>query len=958
MIEVRGNDSRPDPDLLLAQVQARQAQAQRGRLTIFFGASAGVGKTYAMLESAQRRRAAGTDVVAGYVELHGRVETERLLEGLPQLPPLLIRLAGAGLAGAGLTGTGLADTERREFNLDAALARHPGLLLVDELAHTNISGGDPPPRHEKRWQDVQELLDAGIDVYTTVNVQHLESLSDIVAQITGVRQLETLPDSVFEQADEIKLVDLPPDDLLQRLREGRVYVAHQAERAMQNFFRKGNLIALRELALRKTADRVDQAMRDYRQEQAVRRAWAARERLLVAVGPDKQAERLVRAGKRAADRLDAEWLVVYVETPDLLRLSEAERNRRIAVLRLATSLGAEAITLGGSSVASELLEYARARNITRLIIGAPSRARWRRLLRPATTDQLLDIRRGFDVVVIGRDDVDDEAAGRTSGGAMGGSATGGSAVRGSAAGSSPGLAVAGDSDKRRWPRYALAIIATLAATGLCALLYRLFPRVGEANLVMIYLLTTALVAVYGGRRAAIVSAVLGVAAFDFAFVPPRFTFAVSDAQYLITFGIMLAVALIVGNLNASVRLQARVAAHRERRTALLYAMSRQLAMARSPAQMADIAIRHVSEVFASRVAVLFPDDQGRIMQPAADPREESYAQPDTGVAQWVFDHRKPAGLGTDTLSGAAGLYLPLAGAERVLGTLAVLPANPRRVTLPEQFRLLETFAAQLGLALERADFAVHAQAAEVRAEAEAIRNALLASISHDLRTPLATITGGAATLAGNLDALSAEERRGLATSVSEEAERVSERITTLLDLVRLETGAIQPRLDCYPLDEIVGSVLHRLERRLYRHRVRVEIPDALPLLRIDGRLIEQVLENLLDNAIKYTPPGTQIRISANAGRRQVEVSVEDDGPGLPASDPQILFEKFQRGAPEGAVGGIGLGLAICRTILTLHHGRVWAENRAPHGAAFRFTLPLPENATPLAAPAADAVTAP
>lgn len=933
MTELRGNDSRPDPDLLLARVQAREAQAQRGRLTIFFGASAGVGKTYAMLESAQRRRAAGIDVVVGYVELHGRAETERLLEGLPQLPPLLIRLGG---------------TDRRELNLDAALARHPGLLLVDELAHTNISGGDPPPRHEKRWQDIEELLDSGIDVYTTVNVQHLESLSDVVAQITGARQLETLPDRIFEQADEIKLVDLPPDDLLQRLLEGRVYVPHQAERAMQNFFRKGNLIALRELALRKTADRVDQAMRDYRQEQAVRGAWAARERLLVAVGPDGQAERLVRAGKRIADRLDAEWLVVYVETPDLIRLSEAERNRRIAVLRLATSLGAEAITLGGSSVTAELLEYARARNVTRLIVGAPSRSRWRRLLRPSTTDRLLDERRGFDVMVIGREDTAGEAAPVVAGGANGSTA---------ATELPNGFASSGGSEKRRWPRYLLAILATLLATGVCGVLYRLFPRVGEANLVMIYLLTTALVAVYAGRRAAILSAVLGVAAFDFAFVPPRFTFAVSDAQYLITFGIMLAVALIVGNLNASVRLQARVAAHRERRTALLYAMSRQLAMARSRMQMADIAIHHVSEVFTSRVAVLFPDEHGRIMQPLTGARDEVYAQPDTGVAQWVFDHAKPAGLGTDTLSGSAGLYLPLSGGERVLGTLAVLPANPRRVTLPEQFRLLETFAAQIGLALERADFAVHAQAAEVRAEAEAIRNALLASISHDLRTPLATITGGAATLAGNLDNLGAEERHALAASVSEEAERVSERITTLLDLVRLESGAIQPRLELCALDEIVGSVLHRLERRLSRHRVRVEIPDALPLLRIDARLIEQVLENLLDNAAKYTPPGTEIRISATAGRRQVEISVEDNGPGLPTADPQILFEKFQRGVPEGAVGGIGLGLAICRTIVTLHHGRVWAENRAPHGAAFRFTLPLPDNVAPLIASPAEAIAA-
>jgi len=899
------NDNRPDPDLLLAQVQQTEARARRGRLTVFFGANAGVGKTYSMLEAAQRRRAEGLDVVVGYVELHGRQETERLLVGLEQLPPLIMNF-----------GT----TTRREFDLDGALARKPSLLLVDELAHTNISGGDPPPRHEKRWQDIDELLDAGIEVYTTVNVQHLESLSDVVWQITGVRQLETLPDRVFDEADEVKLVDIPPDELLQRLREGRVYIPQQAQRALENFFRKGNLIALRELALRKTADRVDLAMRDYRKEKSVRGSWAARERVLVAVGPDSQAERLVRAGKRTADRLDAEWLVVFVETPDLLRLSEHERNRRIAILRLAESLGAEAITLGGSSAGAELLEYAHTRNVTRILVGTSNRPRWRRMFRPSTTDHLLEASRDIDVMVIARNVVADPSA---------------------APANAPDTVLPAGSGKRRWPRYLLAALSTLAATAVCWVFYDLFPGLGQANLVMIYLLTTALVAVYGGRRAAILSSVLGVAAFDFMFVPPRFTFAVSSVQYFITFGIMLIVALIIGNLNASVRQQARIAGYRERRTALLYAMSRHLAMARGRDELAEVAVRHVSQVFMSRTVLLFADEQGHVVYPRASLLDVSYTGADLGVAQWVFDHRKPAGMGTDTLSGSAGLYLPLAGSERAFGVLAVLPENPRRVTLPEQYRLLETFAAQIGLALERADFAAHAQAAEVRAETEAIRNALLASISHDLRTPLATIAGGAATLAGNLDALSDADRGALASSVSEEATRMSERITTLLDLVRLETGAIQPRFDLYALDELVGSVLHRLEQPLRRHRVRIELPESLPLLRIDGRLIEQVLENLLDNASKYTPAGSEIRISAQVLSRQVEVSVEDDGPGLAVADPEILFEKFQRGAPEGAVGGIGLGLAICRTILALHKGRIWAENRAPHGTAFRFTVPLP-----------------
>jgi len=898
--------SRPDPDQLLAQVQASSLRALRGRLTIFFGANAGVGKSYAMLEAAQRDRLAGVDVVVGYVELHGRPETERLLTGLERLPPLMVTSGNSA---------------RREFNLDAALARKPQLLLADELAHSNLGNADapdgPPLRHQKRWQDIEELLDAGIDVYTTVNVQHLESLSDVVAQITGVRQLETVPDRVFDSAHEIKLIDLPPDDLLQRLREGRVYVANRAQLALDNFFRKGNLIALRELALRKTADRVDQAMREYRSEKSVRNAWAARERLLVAVGPDAQAERLVRAGKRLADGLDAEWLVVYVETPDLIRLSQSKRNRRIAILRLAVSLGAEAITLGGSSAATELLAYAHTRNATRLLIGRPNRPRWRRLLRASTAELLLAARSNIDVLVIGGQDAPERSAP-------------------AADDASVAPAVSG---KRRWPRYALAVASTLVATALCWLAYRYFPQLAQANLVMIYLLNNSLVAVYGGRRAAALSSVLGVMAFDFMFVPPLYSFAVTDAQYLLTFAIMLIVALIIGSLNASVRLQARVAGHRERRTALLYAMTRQLAQTRGRDDMATVATEHVSQVFASRSVILFPDEHGRVVYPRVPPRDSSYTAADLGVAQWVFAHNKPAGLGTDTLSGAGGLHLPLSGGERVFGVLAVLPQNARRVTLPEQYRLLETFASQIGLALERADLAAHAQAAEVRAETEAIRNSLLASISHDLRTPLATIAGGAATLAGNLDALSVADRQALANSVSEEAAHMCERITTLLELVRLETGAIKPRFEQYDLAELVGSALHRLEARLRHHRVRIELPEALPLLQVDGRLIEQVLENLLDNASKYTPAGSEIGIGARVLRTQIEVSVEDNGPGLPGSDPEILFEKFQRGAAESADGGIGLGLAICRTIVRLHNGRIWGENRSPHGAALRFSVP-------------------
>jgi two-component system sensor histidine kinase KdpD len=667
-------------------------------------------------------------------------------------------------------------------------------------------------------------------------------------------------------------------------------------------------------------------MRDYRATRAVRQGWAARERLMVCVGPDEQAERLVRAGKRLADGLDAEWLVVYVETPDLLRLPEGERNRRIAVLRLAESLDAEAITLGGPTAAGEILSYARTRNVTRVLVGAPRRSGWRRWFGVSTTQQLIQADREFEVVVIG-------AAIGDSGRADG--------VPAERMGRATESVIDETEKRKRWSRYLLGLAGVAVATGLCMLLYPLFEL---ANLVMIYLLATALVAVRGGRRAAALCAVMSVLAFDFMFVPPRFTFAVSDAQYLVTFAIMLVVALIIGGLNANVRLQERIAGHRERRTALLYAMTRQLAASSGWDEMAQISVRHVSEVFSCRAVLLFADSSGRAVHPAATPQADSYRGAALGIAQWVLDHGKPAGLGTDTLAGAEALYLPVRGAQRTLGVLAVLPGNRRRVTLPEQFRLLETFSAQIGLALERAQLAGTAQAAEIRAQTEAIRNSLLASISHDLRTPLATIVGGAAALAGGQ--LRPDDARTIARSVAEEAEHMSERITTLLDLVRLESGAIRPRLDWYALDEVIGSALRRVADRLQRHEIRVERPETLPPLHIDGRLIEQVLENLLDNASKYTPAGTQVTVRVMVLSRHVEVSIEDDGPGLGVSDPVILFEKFQRGQPEGAVGGIGVGLSICRTIIGLHGGKIWAENRSPRGAAFHFTLPLPSQTPP------------
>jgi two-component system sensor histidine kinase KdpD len=889
------DDTRPDPDRLLADVQRDEARARRGRLRIFFGASAGVGKTFSMLEAARTARTAGTDIVVGYVEPHGRPETERLLEGLEQLPMLPVRYRGV---------------TRREFDLDAALRRRAAITVVDELAHTNLIEGDPPPRHAKRWQDIEEMLTAGLDVWTTLNVQHVESLNDVIAAITGVRQQETVPDRVLDDASEIELIDLPPEDLLERLKAGKVYVPEQIGAALERFFRTPNLLALRELALRQTADRVDAAAREYSGRESVSKPWLARERFLIGVGPDDQAEELVRFGKRFADALDAEWIVVAVETPPLLRLGEADRDHRIEVLRLAESLGAEAVTLDGPTAASALLQYARTRNVTRVVVGEPKRRGLRALLRRSTVQELLAHARGIDISVIARREPSLPA-------------------------SAPHRAHL-EPPAVHWDRYGWAAGITAACTGIALLMDPFFHG---ANLVMIYLLGAAIAGLRLGRGPATLTAVLNVICFNFFFVPPRLTFAVANVQYVVTFAVMLAVALTIATLMANVRMQTRVAGARERRTSLLYAMSRELAGTRGADSMVRVSVRHVGETFASQTAVLLPGADGRLDAPANVSDEATFPAPDLSIAQWVFDHGRPAGLGADALPGAPALYLPLTGSERTLGVLAVLPSNRRRVLLPEQRHLLETFAGQIALAIERARLAETAEAARISAETEALRNTLLASISHDLRTPLAVITGASTALADPALTIEPGARAALARSIASRARDMSELISNVLDLMRFESGQVPMRRHWETLDDLVGLALGRIEPRLGTRRVSVELAPDLPPLYVDAVLFTQVLANLLENAVKHTPDGTLVRVVGHAADGQVTIAVEDDGPGLPPGDPDRLFAKFQRGRSEGDVPGAGLGLAICRAVVHAHGGRISAGNRDGGGARFVITLP-------------------
>ena len=632
---------------------------RRGSLRIFFGASAGVGKTYKMLECARDAHATGIDVVIGFIETHGRIETERLAAGLERLPSLDVCYR---------------HIIRQDFDLDAALKRAPGVLLVDELAHSNVLGGEPKQRHAKRWQDVEELLAAGINVWTTLNVQHLESLNDVVAGITGVRQKETVPDRIFDEADEIRLIDLSLDELQARSRAGKVHGHFRAGSAAETLFREPNLYALRELALRRTADRVDSAARQCAAHEAASKPWLARDRFLIAVAPDDQAEQLIRVGKRFADALDAEWLVVSVETPSMLKLGEQARNRRIKALRLAESLGAQTVTLDGPSASATLIEYARVRKITRIVVGEPRRIGMRSLLRPSTATKLVRAGGGFDISVIARrespqkDREPEELAG-------------GSEIQ--------------------WRSYWAALGISLACTALAALMD---PYFAPVNLVMVYLLGATIAALHFGRGPASLSAVANIIAFDFFFVAPRYSLAVADFQYVVTLAVMLVVALIIANLGASVRAQTRVAGARERRTTLLYGMTRELMAGRSPRDLAQVAVKHVAEAFDGRAVVLVPDATQHLSHPKGAALPGSLMGSDLAIAQWVFDHGEPAGLGTDTLPGAPAQYLPLKAGSRTLGVLAVAPRQQRRLLLPEQHHFLETFAAQIALALERADF--------------------------------------------------------------------------------------------------------------------------------------------------------------------------------------------------------------------------------------------------------------
>lgn len=884
-------DTRPNPDELLVQVQAAEAQANRGLLRIFFGYAAGVGKTYTMLETARREAKEGREVVLGYIEPHARPDTQALMNGFENLPPKEIEYRGVTL---------------RELDVDAALARHPDLILVDELAHTNAEGS----RHEKRWQDVQELLAAGINVWTTLNVQHIESLNDVIGQITGIVVRETLPDRVFDMADGLELVDITPEELLERLKAGKIYLPEQAQRALLSFFQRSHLTALRELSLRQAARRIHTEVETERRQRAAIHPWATADRLLVCVGPSPTTARVIRTAKRMAAALDAPWLAVSVDRGESATNSTAQQQ--IAEhFRLAERLGGETATLSGQDIPSTILDFARSRNVTKILIGKTHERSWQRWLTGTLVDELLDNSGAIDVYVIhGQEEKKD-------------------------------IAIAAKApSKKNWASYLFAVVLMIAVV--CANYALAWLRIThtEANTVMLFLAGVAWVAYRCDRGPAILASVLAVLLFDYFFVPPAGTFAVSDAKYVVTFAVMLAIGVLISTLTSRLRKQIESTRLRERRTASLYELGKQLSSVYGGVFLVGATAAKIVEMVGGDVVIYLRRPNG--------PPEIAFGQ-DSSITQhpvsfpaatWVIEHDQIAGAGTNTLPNAVALFLPVVGSQQTHGAIAIRAPHPERLLEPDTRRLLEACANQLALALERDQLAIDAANARVQAETEQMRSSLLSSVSHDLKTPLAAIAGASSSL---LEVSSFDEatRRQLLETVSDEASRLNRLLENILQMSKLDAGATPPNKQWHVLEELVGSALHRVEGALAHHRVQVELAADLPLLFVDGLLMEQVFVNLFENTARYTPPGSILTVRALLDGPAMRITVSDNGPGLQRGAEERVFDKFYRATALPDDGrGSGLGLAICRAIVKSHGGSIRAANGPSGGAEFIIQLPL------------------
>ena len=894
--ERRDPEQRRSPEALLEA--ARREESASGKLKIFVGAAPGVGKTYEMLQSAHAKRKAGIDVVVGFVETHGRAETEALVRGLEMIPRKKLDYRGQIV---------------EEMDLDAVIARRPAIALVDELAHTNAAGS----RHPKRYLDVEELLSHGIDVYTAVNIQHIESLNDVVAQITHVRVRETVPDSVFDRADAIELIDLTPDDLIQRLREGKVYVPKQAERALDHYFSPGNLTALRELALRRTAERVDEQLLTHMQANAIAGPWAAGERILVCVSEDPRAAGLVRYTKRLADRLHAPFTAVSIETRRSLQLSDEERDQLADTLRLAESLGGEALTIPavGRRIADDVINFAQGNNVTQIVIGKSTRSPWFEITRGSVVHDLVRRSGNISVHVIPGDELPGEPAPKT-------------AVQ-TAARSEP-------FDARPYLK-ALGI----TALGLAAAVV-IKPYFGVENVDLMFLTAVVAVAVRYGLWPSLLASVAASLAYNFFFLPPVYTFTITDPTNVAAFFFFMLIAFVVSNVAGRVRTQADTAIGRIRTTEQLYAFSRKLAGTATLDDVLWATAYQIALMLKVRVVLLLPEE-GLLTVKSGYPPEDQLDQADLAAANWAWSNDRPAGRGSDTLPGAKRLFLPMRTGRGPIGVIGIDNDRTGPLLTPDQRRLLDALVDQGALAIERVLLVEDMDRVKRTVESERLRSALLTSISHDLKTPLASVLGAASTMRDLAGALSDSEKRDLLATVIDESERLNRFIANLLDMTKLESGAIVPNTALHDLGEIVGSALRRASKILTAHKVELVLAADLPMLQLDAVLFEQVLFNLLDNAAKYSPADTTISIKSQRERDQVMLQIADEGAGIPPDELESVFDKFYRVQKGDHVRpGTGLGLAISRGFVEAMQGTISAANRSDRsGAVLTIRLPVP-----------------
>jgi two-component system sensor histidine kinase KdpD len=892
----RDLENRPSPDALLEA--ARREESRAGRLKIFVGAAPGVGKTYEMLQTARARIKDGYDVVVGVVETHGRRETEALLDGLEIVPRRRVTYK---------------DQSLDEMDIDAIIARRPQVVLVDELAHTNAPGS----RHPKRYLDVEELLSRGINVYTTVNIQHIESLNDVVAQITHVRVRETVPDSIFDNADAVELVDLTPADLIQRLKEGKVYVPKQAERALEHFFAPANLTALRELALRRTADRVDEQLLSEMQARAISGPWAAGERILVCISEDPRSAGLVRYAKRLADRLHGPWVALYVEGRRSLQLTEEQRDRVADTLRLAEALGGEAVTAPsvGRRIADDVFGYAQSSNVTQIIIGKSTRSRWFEILNGSVVHELVRRSGNISVHVIAGDKLADEPVPRKT-------------------------VAAAERARSLDPRpYLMALVAVAIALG-AGLAIR--PWLGIENVDLVFLTAVVGVAVRFGLLPSLAASVAASLCYNFFFLPPIYTFTIADPTNVAAFFFFTVMAIIVSNVAARVRVQAVTAISRARTTESLYSFSRKLAGVGTIDDVLWATAYQTALMLKVRVVLLLPEN-GSIAVKAGYPPEDTLDDADLAAAKWAWQNDRPAGRGSDTLPGAKRLFLPMRTGRGAVGVVGIDSDKAGPMLSPDDRRLLDALIDQGALSIERVRLVEDMDRVQRTVETDRLRTALLTSISHDLKTPLAAVLGSAGTLRDLADKLTEAEKLDLLTTIIDESERLNRFIANLLDMTKLESGAIVPNAAPHDLGEIVGSALRRAAKILSRHKVELELGADLPMLQLDAVLFEQVLFNLLDNAAKYAADGTTIRIQGWRETEAVYLQILDEGGGIPAEDLERIFDKFYRAQKADHVrAGTGLGLAISRGFVEAMHGTVTAGNRTDlSGAVFTIRLPIP-----------------